>query len=173
VGSAKAGAPVKIRSVGGTSAPKRRRRRPTRRRASSSMPTARSWNSGRAADSRTRRRACGSATCSNGSRGGSGSRKRRSGSPTSGPRTRGARRRYIRPDAEPTGLTTTEYPHYQNFNRRGSAPGDPKVLTCDVLEGHLSSTLAAPRHISYLVGRALVFDGKKETFVDDRRPIDC
>ena len=43
------------------------------------------------------------------------------------------------------------------------------VLTCDVLEGHLSSTLPHLGNISYLVGRALVFDGKTETFVDDKK----
>jgi hypothetical protein len=69
---------------------------------------------------------------------------------------------------EPTGLTTTEYPHYQNFIDAIRA-GDPKLLTCDVLEGHLSSTLPHLANISYQVGRALVFDGKTEKFVDDKQ----
>jgi len=69
--------------------------------------------------------------------------------------------------AEPTGLTTTEYPHYQNFVDAIRA-GDPKILTCDILEGHLSSTLPHLANISYRVGRALVFDGKKEAFVSDK-----
>jgi hypothetical protein len=43
------------------------------------------------------------------------------------------------------------------------------VLTCDVLEGHLSSSLPHLGNISYLVGRALVFDGKAEKFVDDKQ----
>jgi predicted dehydrogenase len=72
------------------------------------------------------------------------------------------------PNQEPTGLTTTEYPHYQNFIDAIRA-GDPKVLTCDVLEGHLSSSLPHLGNISYLVGRALVFDGKAEKFVDDKQ----
>ena len=72
------------------------------------------------------------------------------------------------PNSEPTGLTTTEYPHYQNFIDAIRA-GDPKVLTCDVLEGHLSSSLPHLGNISYLVGRALTFDGKTETFVDDKQ----
>jgi len=72
------------------------------------------------------------------------------------------------PDAEPTGLTTTEYPHYQNFIDAIRA-GDPKLLTSDVLEGHLSSTLPHLGNISYQVGRALTFDGKAEKFVDDKQ----
>jgi predicted dehydrogenase len=72
------------------------------------------------------------------------------------------------PDAEPTGLTTTEYPHYQNFIDAIRA-GDPKLLTCDVLEGHMSSTLPHLGNISYQVGRALTFDGKAEKFVDDKQ----
>src|SRR5216683_2916859 len=71
-------------------------------------------------------------------------------------------------NSEPTGLTTTEYPHYQNFVDAIRA-GDAKLLTCDVLEGHLSSTLPHLGNISYQVGRALVFDGKRETFVDDKK----
>jgi predicted dehydrogenase len=69
---------------------------------------------------------------------------------------------------EATGLTTVEYPHYQNFVDAIRA-NDPKVLTCDVLEGHLSSSLPHLGNISYQVGRALVFDGKSETFVDDKQ----
>jgi predicted dehydrogenase len=72
------------------------------------------------------------------------------------------------PDAEPTGLTTTEYPHYQNFIDAIRA-GDPKMLTCDVFEGHLSSSLPHLGNISYRVGHSLVFDGKSETFVDDKK----
>ena len=71
-------------------------------------------------------------------------------------------------DGEPTGLTTIEYPHYQNFIDAIRA-GDPKVLTCDVLEGHMSSALPHLGNISYRVGRALTFDGKTETFVDDKQ----
>jgi predicted dehydrogenase len=71
------------------------------------------------------------------------------------------------PNSEPTGLTTTEYPHYQNFVDAIRA-GDPKALTCDVLEGHLSSSLPHLGNISYQVGRALTFDGKAEKFVSDK-----
>ena len=71
------------------------------------------------------------------------------------------------PNSEPTGLTTTEYPHYQNFVDAIRA-GDPKMLNCDVLEGHLSSSLPHLGNISYRVGRALTFDGRSERFVDDK-----
>ena len=50
-----------------------------------------------------------------------------------------------------------------------AGPGDPKLLTCDVYEGHLSSALPHLGNISYRVGRALVFDGKNEKFVDDKQ----
>jgi hypothetical protein len=72
------------------------------------------------------------------------------------------------PNEGPTGLTTTEYPHYQNFIDAIRA-NDPKVLTCDVLEGHLSSTLPHLGNISYQVGRQLQFDGKTEKFVNDQQ----
>ena len=45
--------------------------------------------------------------------------------------------------------------------------GDPKMLNCDILEGHLSSTLPHLAHISYRVWRALRFDGKAEKIVGD------
>jgi hypothetical protein len=38
-----------------------------------------------------------------------------------------------------------------------------------VLEGHLSSALPHLANISYRVGRELVFDGRKESFVDDKK----
>ena len=43
-----------------------------------------------------------------------------------------------------------------------------KLLACDITEGHLSSTLPHLANISYRVGRALVFDGAKETFAGDK-----
>jgi predicted dehydrogenase len=79
------------------------------------------------------------------------------------------------PGAEPpegtnleVGLTTTENPHYQNFVDAIRA-GDPKILTCDILEGHLSATLPHLANIAYRVGHSLVFDGKKEVFVNDKK----
>ena len=67
---------------------------------------------------------------------------------------------------EATGLTTIEYPHYQNFIDAIRAD-NPKLLTCDITEGHLSAALPHLANISYRVGRALVFDGAKERFVND------
>ena len=68
----------------------------------------------------------------------------------------------------PLVLTSSESPHLQNFVDAIRA-GDPKMLACDVLEGHYSSTLPHLANISYRVGHSLVFDGKSETFVDDKK----
>jgi predicted dehydrogenase len=69
--------------------------------------------------------------------------------------------------SDPMVLTSIESPHYQNFVDAIRAD-DPKKLTCDALEGHLSSALPHLANISYRVGRALTFDPKSETFVNDR-----
>jgi predicted dehydrogenase len=69
--------------------------------------------------------------------------------------------------AEAVGLTTIEFPHYQNFIDAIRA-NDPKLLACDVLEGHLTSTLPHLANISYRVGHGLVFDGKTEKFENDK-----
>jgi len=61
-----------------------------------------------------------------------------------------------------------ESPHYQNFIDAIRA-NDPKILTCDILEGHLSSTLPHLANISYRVGDSLVFDGKTETVKDNKK----
>jgi len=68
--------------------------------------------------------------------------------------------------SDPLVLTSTEYPHYQNFIDAIRA-NDPKMLKCDIVEGHLSSTLPHLANVSYRVGRALHFDGKTETVVGD------
>ena len=70
--------------------------------------------------------------------------------------------------SDPLEPTSIEFPHYQNFVDAIRA-GDPKLLTCDVFEGHLSSSLPHLGNISYQVGHNLVFDGKSETFVDDKK----
>jgi predicted dehydrogenase len=69
--------------------------------------------------------------------------------------------------ADPLVTTSVEFPHYQNFIDAVRA-GDPKILTCDVLEGHYSSALPHLANISYRVKRGLVFDGKAEKFKDDK-----
>ena len=69
---------------------------------------------------------------------------------------------------EAVGLTTQEGNHFSNFVDAIRA-NDPKILTCDILEGHLSSTLPHLANISYRVGRALRFDPKAERFEDDKK----
>ncbi len=69
--------------------------------------------------------------------------------------------------SDPLVLTSIERPHYQNFLDAIRA-GDPKKVTCDALEGHLSSALPHLANISYRVGRALTFDPAAETFVADK-----
>jgi predicted dehydrogenase len=69
--------------------------------------------------------------------------------------------------SDPNVLTSIEHPHYQNFVDALRA-GDPKILTCDIMEGHLSSTLPHLANIAYQVKRSLEFDGKAERFKDDR-----
>jgi hypothetical protein len=70
--------------------------------------------------------------------------------------------------SDPLVLTSTEFPHYQNFVD-AIRTNDPKLLTCDIMEGHLSSTLPHLANIAYRVGHSLVFDGKSETFKDDKK----
>ena len=43
------------------------------------------------------------------------------------------------------------------------------MLTCDIIEGHLSSTLPHLANISYRVGHGAEFNGKTETFKDDKQ----
>ena len=61
--------------------------------------------------------------------------------------------------SDPRVLTSTETPHYANFVDAIRA-GDAKLLTCDILEGHLSSTLPHLANIAYQVKRQITFDGK-------------
>jgi len=69
--------------------------------------------------------------------------------------------------SDPLVPTSIERPHYQNFVDALRA-NDPTKLNCEILEGHLSSSLPHLSNISYRVGRALVFDGKAEKFVGDK-----
>ena len=69
--------------------------------------------------------------------------------------------------AEAQGLTTIEFAHYQNFID-AIRSNDPKMLACDIMEGHLSSTLPHLANISYRVGHGLTFNGKTETFENDK-----
>jgi hypothetical protein len=60
-----------------------------------------------------------------------------------------------------------EFQHYQNFIDAIRA-NNPKLLTSDITEGHLSSTLPHLANISYRVGHGLKFNGKTETFENDK-----
>ena len=64
-------------------------------------------------------------------------------------------------------LTSIEGGHYGNFIEAIRA-NDPKILTCDILEGHLSATLPHLGNIAYRVGEGLKFDGRSEKFVDNK-----
>jgi predicted dehydrogenase len=70
--------------------------------------------------------------------------------------------------SDPLVLTSTEFPHYQNFVDAIRA-NDAKVLTSGIVDGHLSSVLPHLANISYRVGRELQFNGKTETFVNDKK----
>ena len=71
-------------------------------------------------------------------------------------------------DSDPLVLTSTELPHYQNFVDAIRAD-DPKVLNSGIVDGHLSSVLPHLANIAYRVGRGLMFNGRTETFVDDKK----
>jgi predicted dehydrogenase len=70
--------------------------------------------------------------------------------------------------SDPLVLTSSENPHYQNFVDAIRA-NDPAMLNSNILDGHLSSALPHLANIAYRVGQSLVFDGKTETFVDNKK----
>jgi predicted dehydrogenase len=70
--------------------------------------------------------------------------------------------------SDPLVLTSTESPHYQNFIDAIRA-GDPLKLNSNIMDGHLSSALPHLANIAYRVGESLVFDGKTETFVNNKK----
>ncbi len=57
--------------------------------------------------------------------------------------------------------------HYGNFITALGA-NDRKMLTCDIKVGFMSTCLPHLANISYRTGRGLIFDGKKEKFVNDK-----
>ncbi|MCH7522104.1 MAG: Gfo/Idh/MocA family oxidoreductase [Candidatus Marinimicrobia bacterium] len=74
------------------------------------------------------------------------------------------------PDAEggdPLVLTSIAGGHYQNFTD-AIRSGRREDLTSEIEEGHRSTVLPHLGNISYLLGRELTFDGKKEKFSGDR-----
>ena len=68
--------------------------------------------------------------------------------------------------SDPLVLTSIEGGHYQNFVDAVRA-NDRSILTSEIEEGHLSSTLPLIANVAYRVGRELTFDGKTEQFVGD------
>ena len=57
--------------------------------------------------------------------------------------------------------------HFATFVRAVRS-GKQDDLTCDIEEGHRSSVLPLIANVSYLTGRELMIDGKKEAIVDDK-----
>lgn len=68
--------------------------------------------------------------------------------------------------SNPLVLTSQEKPHYQNFVDAIRAD-DPKLLSCSIEEGHLSSSLVHLANVAYLVKRQLHFDGASEQVKGD------
>ena len=121
-----------------------------------------------------RRQRSGSATCSTARRAGSGStRPAASGSRTWARREeREGPRRRTPPEAPApsrSGLTTTEFPHYQNFI---DAIRAERSEDADLRHPRRAPVVdaAAPRRTSRTASATrCVFDGKTETFVDDKK----
>ena len=118
--------------------------------------------------------ASGSATCSTVRRAGCGSTATAaSGSRTCGPKNEKGPGADVpdtnRAGSDPLVLTSIEYPHYQNFVDAIRA-NDPKILTCDI-DGRAPVVRRCRtwRTSPIATGHALVFDGKTETFVDDKK----
>lgn len=77
------------------------------------------------------------------------------------------RRRERQPFAQSKDSERDRATHWANF-LDAIRSGKDSDLHCDILEGHLSTSLCHLANISYRVGRSLKFDGKTETFVNDR-----
>ena len=143
--SARTSIPCASSRVAATSARPRRRRRPTPTRRRSSTQTGRCSSSPRAARTRTTKARRRSATCSTEPKGwvwidGDGAKWQAYHGAKDDKGEGGDRRRPSGGGSDPNVLTSIEFPHYQNFVDALRA-NDPKILTCDILEGHLSSTL--------------------------------
>ncbi len=77
------------------------------------------------------------------------------------------RRREKQPFAQAQGAERERAAHWANF-LEAIRSGDDARLHSDIESGHLSTALCHLANISYRVGRSLKFDGKRETFVNDR-----
>jgi len=58
--------------------------------------------------------------------------------------------------------------HFANFIKAVRA-GDPKLLTCPIEVGYMSSALPLLANISYRLDRSLIFDPGKEKFAGDKQ----
>jgi hypothetical protein len=76
------------------------------------------------------------------------------------------RRREKKPFAESKDAERDRASHWANFLDAVRAEKD-EPLHCDILQGHLSTSLCHLANISYRVGRSLKFNGTKEKFVND------
>ena len=88
-------------------------------------------------------------------------------SPTEHATVAGAPRATYLPGPPIDGAGEKSVSHFENFI---SCVRSRKVedLYCDILEGHMSSTLGHLANISYRTGRKLTFDPDKEQFVADQ-----
>ena len=57
--------------------------------------------------------------------------------------------------------------HFANF-LDAIRSGKDETLNCNMLEGHMSSSLPILANISYRLGKELTFDGARERFVKDK-----
>ncbi len=61
---------------------------------------------------------------------------------------------------------TGDEPHLKNFIA-ALRSGNRKDLNCEILEGHLSSSIGRLANISYRLGRDVTFDSSREEFLND------
>lgn len=77
------------------------------------------------------------------------------------------RRREKQPFAQSQNAERERASHWANF-LEAVRSGKDAGLHSDIESGHLSTALCHLANISYRVGRSVKFDGKKETFINDR-----
>jgi predicted dehydrogenase len=79
---------------------------------------------------------------------------------------RAFRRREKQPFAQSAEPDRDRANHWANY-LEALRTGKKEALHCDILDGHLSTSLCHLANISYRVGRSLKFDGAKEKFLGD------
>lgn len=77
------------------------------------------------------------------------------------------RRREKQPFAQSKESERERANHWANY-LEALRSGKNETLHCDILEGHLSTSLCHLANISYRTGRSLKFDGAKEKFIGDK-----